>query len=329
MIRTVTYIKRKSQLKFHSIENLFSTIIDEVSKFHKTELVYTKYAGGSPWIIIKNLMAFKRRRGHISHITGDVHYMALVTSRRAVLTIHDIGSAIRGSLAKRLYIKLFWFWLPALFVKRITVISEFTKKELIKILPFAKQKIIVVSNPVNQDYVEAPYKFNEEFPTILCIGTKSNKNLEHILEAVSTLSCQLHIVGELSERQQRNLEILKIDFKNSFNLSQKGIIQAYVDCDFLCFPSLYEGFGMPIIEAQATGRPVLTSNFGAMVEVAKDSACLVDSFNSNAIRVGIQKIIANASYRNQLIEKGFKNIERFQIDTIAEQYINIYKEMSS
>ena len=80
-------------------------------------------------------------------------------------------------------------------------------------------------------------------------------------------------------------------YVNYTNLSQEAIIQQYIDCDMLSFVSTYEGFGMPIIEAQAIGRPVITSNIGAMKEVALDTACLVDPYDVESIKNGIQKLI--------------------------------------
>lgn len=95
----------------------------------------------------------------------------------------------------------------------------------------------------------------------------------------------------------------------------------------MLFPSTYEGFGLPIIEAQATGRPVLTSKLEPMSSVAGDAACLVDPYSVESIRAGVKKIIENESYRNELIEKGFKNVERFQLKNVTKQYIDLYQEL--
>ncbi len=327
MIKSVTYIKRKAASQYHSIEGLFDSVKSEVSKSYHTCFVSAKYSGGSPFVVLKNCLAFNKSKSTMYHITGDVHYMALVTGKRTVLTIHDIDSALQGSVLKRFYVKLFWFWLPALCVRYITVISEFTKGELEAIIPYSKRKIRVVPNAVNKAFRSTPYVFNAQCPTLLFVGTKSNKNMERVIEAVENIPCKLHIIGTLSNKQIELLNQSKVDYKNSFNLSQAAIVEAYKTCDLLCFPSTYEGFGMPIIEAQAIGRPVLTSNFGAMLEVAEDSACLIDAYNTHAIRNGIQKIISDPIYRDYLIGKGFENIKRFQVETIVKHYNYLYKEL--
>ena len=134
--------------------------------------------------------------------------------------------------------KLFWIWLPALFVKRITVISKFTKRELVKIIPFARHKIRIVSNPVDDSYVSNYYTFNDKCPTILCVGTKSNKNLERVFESVKDINCQLHIIGNLNNLQIKQLEGYNINYSNSYSLTQEEIMKAYQNCDILCSNSL-------------------------------------------------------------------------------------------
>lgn len=328
MDKTIIFLKRKPQAQYHSIESLFNTIIARVSKIYTTKIIEANFIGGSPLTILKNCFAFRKdKKNDIIHITGDVHYMSLATGKRTVLTIHDVGSALKGHMFTRLYKKMFWFWLPALLVKKITVISEFTKGELQDIIPFAKEKIIVVPNPVSNAFKSNNYIFNHKLPTILCMGTKSNKNLERIFSAVTNIPCQLHVIGPLNSGQLELLENLGIHYKNDVRLSQQDIVTSYEKCDLLCFPSTYEGFGMPIIESQAVGRPVITSNLGAMLEVAQNSTCLVNPFESDSIKEGIEKIILDADYRESIIQKGFKNVERFSPDAIANQYITIYETL--
>jgi len=102
------------------------------------------------------------------------------------------------------------------------------------------------------------------------------------------------------------------------------MIQAYINCDMLCFVSTYEGFGLPIIEAQACGRVVITSNNASMPEIANNGALLVNPLDVNDIKNGINLLINNSKLREELISKGIENVKRFQPEIIANQYQQLY-----
>ncbi|MCF1190797.1 glycosyltransferase family 4 protein [Mangrovimonas sp. AS39] len=323
----VTFLFRKRLPGFHSIEELFYNISRRVGKeleVMNVELPYSKFSFKA---IINNFRFVKKNKTGVFHITGHVNYLALATGKRTVLTIHDIQSSFYGGFIHQFFIKVFWYWLPALIVKRITVISEFSKFELEKIIPFAKQKIKVIYNPLNDQLKYSPKKINETCPKILLLGTKPNKNLERSLNALVGIQAKLLIVGKLSQEQSHLLQSSSFNFENFENLPYEQIIELYMESDMVLFPSTYEGFGMPIIEAQAIGRPVITSDFGAMKEVAGEGACFINPNDEVSIREGTMKIIKNAEFREDIIKKGKGNAERFSLEKIAQQYLNLYKEI--
>lgn len=330
MTKSLQYISRHRLPQYHSIEELFQSIRTQLQEIVPSSWLELPCTGAKPWQIINNLLAVRPRKNTIYHITGDVHYMGIRLGKRAILTIHDVRSVNnQRGLLKRLYIKCFWFWLPALRVRNITVISEFTKQELLQIIPFKKRDIRVIYNPVNPVFQFSEKPFNTTKPKVLLMGTKLNKNLERIFEALEGLPCELMIVGALNAAQLALLNSLKLNYNNKVKLTVADIYDCYLECDMLCFPSLYEGFGMPIIEAQAVGRPVMTSNLGAMKEVAGDGACLVDPYNVTSIRDGIIKLWQDATYRSALVQNGLKNVRRFSIDNIALQYQQLYEQMAA
>jgi len=93
--------------------------------------------------------------------------------------------------------------------------------------------------------------------------------------------------------------------------------------------STYEGFGLPIVEANAVGRPVITSNVCSMPEVAGDAAFLVDPFDVEDIRRGVLLLINDSHLRRDLVRRGFLNVRRFSIESVATQYRSLYDELSS
>ena len=325
MTKTIHYITRKRLPCYNSIEELFLAISARVKDTYATQWVALRYTGASPIRILKNIWSVKADPANIYHITGDVHYMALAYRKRAILTVHDVDSAFTRSYIKRTYVRLFWFWLPALFVKKITVISEFTKQQLTAIIPSFAHKITVVYNPVNPKIQPHIKDFNMT-PTILLLGTKSNKNLERSLQAIKDIPCKVVIVGELNAAQTRLLASLKISYTHKQHISFEAIVTCYKQADIVCFPSLYEGFGMPIIEAQATGRVVLSSNIGAMKEIAGKGAHLVDPYSVAAIREGILKIMKDPFYRERLIANGFTNAAKYSLDNTVSSYMRLYNE---
>ena len=112
-------------------------------------------------------------------------------------------------------------------------------------------------------------------------------------------------------------------------MSVDQLIQKYIESDILLFPSLYEGFGLPIIEANALGIPVITSNVCSMPEVASDAALLVNPYSVSEITNAINKLLINADIRNKIIKNGFNNCKRFTGKLIANEYRMLYKKVSN
>ncbi len=121
----------------------------------------------------------------------------------------------------------------------------------------------------------------------------------------------------------------KIDFSNEYNISNERLLEKYKECDILSFVSTFEGFGMPIVEANCVERVVITSQLSSMPEVANDAACLVNPYDVADIRKGILLLIRNEQYRNQLIKNGRTNKLRFNADVIAKSYLQVYQQMKT
>jgi glycosyltransferase involved in cell wall biosynthesis len=230
---------------------------------------------------------------------------------------------------RRDLLKWFWLKLPVRHCKYITAVSEATKQEIIKYTDCPADKIRVIPTIISTHFVYSPLVPRAERPMILHIGTAENKNLERHIKALAGLPIQLYIVGKLYPPQLSLLEQYQIDYQNDFNLSDDALHQLYKECALVLFASTLEGFGMPILEAQAVGRPVVTSNLSSMPYVAGEAACLVDPYDTTSIRAGVEKVLADTVYRNELTQKGLKNIERFSAAEVARQYEALYAEVAA
>lgn len=321
----VNYIFRSKKKGGFSIEELYASIISSLPAEVEVNIVELPHDGASLRAIVLNMCHVLNLKGVI-HITGDVHYLALLPFKKTVLTIHDV-KFLKGNVLKRFLLTLFWFWLPSLFVKKITVISQLSKKQLLEIVPWVKDKTTVVYNPVNPKLKRDTRTSMRTIPHILHLGTKKNKNLINTIKGLSRIPCILHIVGALSAEQEKALKDSQINFKNYINVPFDKIKWLYENCDIVSFISLYEGFGMPIIEAQQVGRVVVTAKKGAIPEIAQDTVHYVNPDDCDHIHSGFLKVIDDAPYRVSLINKGFKNIERFNLEDISNQYINTYKQL--
>jgi len=164
---------------------------------------------------------------------------------------------------------------------------------------------------------------------VLQVGTSENKNIDRVIDALTGLDATLVIVGKLDDRHREKIRRAGIAFESFEGISRQQLIDEYERADILIFASLYEGFGMPIVEAQAVGRPVITSNVCSMPEVADGAALMVDPKNTAEIRNAICELSANADLRNSLVARGFKNARRFSASAIAEKYAALYREIAA
>jgi len=332
----LTFFFRKKNPLFFSLENVFGRIAGVLRNSYGSEFELTEVelpCTSSPKNLGKNMRFVRERQTRINHITGDIHYAILSCSRRNVniLTIHDCVS-LQG--LPRWYprfwiLKWLWYTFPVRKADVVTVISEKGRAELLGWVPGYDKKIRTIPNFVDPVFTASPYAFNPDCPRILFIGTTPNKNLVRFAGAIKGMPLLLDIVGKLDEQQTAALRDAGIRYEISSGLSQQQLIEKYQVCDLLAFPSVYEGFGLPIVEAQATGRPVLTSALSPMQDVAGRGACLVDPYDPDSIRKGLMRIIGDAAYREELISNGKENIRRFRLEQVAGQYAALYRELAA
>lgn len=312
-----------------SVEQVFKDVRNALPSWIVSNVWRCRYRSRGVLPRAYDAVAAVRERGDVNHVTGDVHYLTYFLPRRAtVLTVLDCICLDRTSGLRRWALWFLWYWLPVRRVAVITTISEASKDRLTAYIGSGFD-VRVVHCPVSPRLLPHE-KRNDHAPSrVLQIGTTPQKNIERLAEALSGLQVELRIVGRLTVSQTRALSRYRIRYTAVAGLTDEQVAAEYRDADIVTLVSTYEGFGLPIVEAQAVGRPVLTSNLMSMPEVAGDGACLVDPYDVSSIRAGMERILGNAVFREELVRAGFRNVRRFDAKIIAQQYAEIYAELAS
>lgn len=322
-------IYRSKKLRYHSIENVFGTIQDELSARGDVDSVYVDKRGFS----FTNLFELRkfvnnRRRDTIYHVTGDIHYAVFALPRkRSILTIHDCvfinkRKGLKGWILKKLYLDL-----PVWYVQIVTAISEKTKNEVVSLTGCNPDKIKVINNPVSSYIRYSDKPFNCTKPVLLFIGSLPNKNLNRVIEALRGLSCTLNIIGNADEQQQARMKEYNINYVIEKDLSNEEMAARYEQADIILFPSLYEGFGLPVIEGFKAGRAVLSSEISPLKELSDGAAWLVDPYSTDSIRNALNRIISDEETRNRKIQTGFDIIKQYSPEIVALRYCQAYSEL--
>ncbi len=279
---------------------------------------------------IYNALEAIARQGDVNHVTGDVHYLTyFIQRRRTLLTVLDCVSLHRLRGLRRALFRLLWYHVPLRRAAMVTAISEFTRRELVELLGRDPARIRVVPCCVSPAFRPAPATGRRKRPLILQVGTAANKNIVRLAEALAGMECDLRIIGQLSDDQHRALAASRLSFNSASAANLQQMVEAYEEADLVVLASTYEGFGLPIVEANAVGRAVVTSDRCSMPEVANGAACLVDPFDAASIRSGIRRVLDDDRYRAELIEAGYENARRFEPSRIAAMYAGLYDELAA
>lgn len=308
-----------------SVGKVFKPIEAEMTKYAQVdsiELPVANYGLKGLWNNVSYLRKHLKKASYdVVLITGTENYLLpFISSAKKVVVVHDVKSFFNHVSGIRRKIKELMFIKVLGKADKIVSISEQTQKELSD-YHFSSE---VIYDPVSPAFIYKEKQMDKICPVILHIGTKANKNLKNTILAVKGLKCYLRIVGKLSEEYIKMLQENNIDYSSCANISDEELLKEYNKCDIVNFPSLYEGFGMPIIEGQAIGRVVVTSNLSPMKDVAGGSAVLVNPNDIQSLRQGYDEAINHGDY---YIVKGLKNVKRFSVATITRQYFNLIKSL--
>jgi glycosyltransferase involved in cell wall biosynthesis len=233
----------------------------------------------------------------------------------------------------------------------IITISQFSKSEIVKYLAVPKEKIVVMPCGVDFEFFRPDYS-TEEIQTIkdkysinsdyiLYLGTlEPRKNIEKLIDAYQLLKSRNNDIPKLVIAGRKGWQYNSIFQKvNEYRLINDIIFTGYLSeqdtpvlmkgAHAFVFPSIYEGFGMPPLEAMACGTPVITSNVASLPEVVGDAALLVNPFSVESIAEAIGKIIQDECLRTSLSQKGLIHASSFSWDRSAKIVLDVYNNLLS
>ncbi|MDY6932978.1 MAG: glycosyltransferase family 1 protein [Spirochaetota bacterium] len=225
-------------------------------------------------------------------------------------------------------------------------VSEFTASRMIELLNIEKNRIRIITEGVEKKFRKITdknilkgviMKYDLKMPFYLYIGSLSpRKNMINVLKAFLRIKDRvehnIYFIGGYSWRDNK-----VYDFIKEHDLSQRVIKLDYLEDDELvaiynladCFlyPSKYEGFGLPILEAQACGCPVITSRVSSCPEVAGEGGLLVNPYDIDDIAKGMLEIANNMALKSEIIEKGFDNCKKYSWERTAREFIRLFEDV--
>lgn len=217
---------------------------------------------------------------------------------------------------------------------RIIAISENTKKDLIELLHIDQQKIDVIYHGTSMQRFEQTATMQLPEKYILFVGSRySYKNFSRFIEAFSLLThkdSKLYLIctgNRFNQEEEYLLSKLSIKKRTlQINASDKELSELYSRASLFVFPSLYEGFGIPILEAYACHCPIAISNTSCFPEIAGDAAVYFNPYSVNDITNTIEEVLYNPQKKDELIHKGIERLNRYSWDRAAAETEETYKK---
>ena len=322
-------MRKPRSLGNFSIETSYKTMRDAWPKGTAQPKVHVvnRFTSGlvDRWKIWKEVRSLK---GPLIHITGDIHFAAIrMRHRPLVLTVHDLGMLNEGRRIKRWLKTQFWLNWPLKACDHLIAVSEATKRDIVQRTGYPAERIHVIPSVISPTFQARSSEPNNHKPRVLHIGLADNKNLEGHAQALVGLDVHLRIIGAPSQAQLSLLNHLKLDFSCSSKLTEAQLQEEYAASDVLLFCSTLEGYGMPIVEAQTVGVPVITSQLAPMNDTAGQGALLVNPHSPAEIQAAIQRVLSDPDLRNTLLKKGRSNASLSSASLSAKRHAELYAQI--
>lgn len=324
------FVRSSAGSGYQSLEKHTRGVVGAIRlKNRPVRLLTLPYPPGGILNKVLNVLWVRRNRGALNFIMGDVTYASLLLPSDTFVTLFaDASPLSRLNFLNRIIYRVFWLRLPRCRSFSNIYISSKTLREISMHLnghcDYHQKDAIIpcgTSTPVIPEY---PYTAAETADLrFLMVGAAANKNVVRVLRALSGLGGELHIVGRVEKGVQELARGLGVRLVTWSNVTDAQLEDLYRASSMLIFPSLYEGFGMPIIEAQAHRLPVITSVIEPMATVCGNGGILVNPYSVKRIREAVCTLLNDKEKRDFVVAEGVTNYKRYEWGRIARQYENI------
>ncbi|MCC7353156.1 MAG: glycosyltransferase family 4 protein [Anaerolineae bacterium] len=314
----------------------------------------SRWATTNPWARIlweQSGLAWASRRERLNLLHGLAYVTPLAASCPTVVTVHDISfvrfpQAFRA--ANRHYLSTFTR-LSVRRAARVIAVSAHTRDDLVRTWAIPPEKITVVPNGLDAAFhpeevtAAAEFRRRRGLPErfILSVGTlEPRKNLARLVQAYAAATAEGGRQVKLVLAGGKGWDYQEIFSQvEGLGLTQDVLFPGFVPADELpwwyraaavfAYPSLYEGFGLPVLEAMASGTPVMTSTASSLPEVAGDAALLVDPYDVDAMAQAILRLLNDQALRGELVARGLRRASSFSWARTATETITVYQDVLS
>lgn len=297
---------------------------------------------GYPFIVKKKVVD-----NNIKHVTRqDLAFILELTDlKKTIVTCHDIIPIAYYNTQNPIW-KLSAKGLRK--AEKIITVSRFSKNDISRYIKYPEEKIEIIPPAVDHNLyyqnrnrkILEKYGIGEDEKVILYVGAEEpRKNVQFLINSFSKLKNRIpHVkllkVGtpnylRVREKLLKQIESLNLQKDVIFTgyVSESELAEIYNAVDLFVFPSLYEGFGMPPLEAMACGTPVITSNTSSLPEVVGDAAITVDPYDVNKLTEEMYEVLINDGLKEEIVRKGLKRSKIFSWDDSAKKTLKVYKEL--
>jgi len=280
------------------------------------------------------ILPYKANNYDILFCPSNIAPLFLSKKVKLVYTLHDLSFLDFPENYSKLF-QCYYSYIVPKNLKRadsVLTVSHFAMNTIIAKFPFVKNKIKHIYNGVDQSFLNSGRNRIKKDTYILFIGSMSKiKNYQSVIKAFLLLKIDIKlkmIMPTLDSFSEYNIHMVKdekievIEF-----IEHQNLCNFYKKARLFIYPSLYDSFGLPVLEAMACGTPVVTSNIAALPEVGGDAVLYCDPYNVEDISQKIEQILGDTSLQEQMSKKGLARAKEFSWEKSAQEHIRVFEEV--